>query len=141
MKKITEILNDKEYMMHLFVYLIFGVLTTIVGLGSFWLLRRHLPQIEENLANAISIILAIVFAYFTNRKYVFKSKEKNMFKEFVAFASSRGLTFAFDMASFFIFASVLNYNEMIVKTIISIAVILLNYIISKVYVFKGVKEK
>jgi putative flippase GtrA len=139
-KKIKIILNDKKYIIHLIKYVFFGVLATIVSLGSFWLIRRYLPQIEENIANAISIILAIIFAYFTNRIYVFKSKEKNMLKEFIAFASSRGFTFAFDMATFFIFASVLHFNEMIVKIIIQIAVIILNYIISKVLVFKEVKE-
>jgi putative flippase GtrA len=131
----------KEILIHLFIYFIFGVLTTIVGLGSFWLLRRYLPGVNENFANALSITFAIIFAYFTNRKYVFNSKEKNMLKEFVAFAASRGFTFAFDMATFFIFASIMQFDEMVVKVIISVAVIILNYILSKVYVFKGVKEK
>lgn len=135
MKLFKYILNNKEYIKHLFLYLLFGVLTTVVSLGLFWLLREYAPFINENVSNALSIISGIIFAYFTNRKYVFSSIEKNMLKEFSKFFASRAFTFFFDMFTFFIFASLLKYNEMIVKICIAVAVVILNYIFSKILVF------
>ena len=78
MKKLLNILKDKEKLRELVVYGIFGVLTTIVSFGSFYILRKVFSNVSESILNTISIMLAILFAYLTNRKFVFKSKEKNI---------------------------------------------------------------
>ena len=76
MKKLLNILKDKEKLRELVVYGIFGVLTTIVSFGSFYILRKVFSNVSESILNTISIMLAILFAYLTNRKFVFKSKNK-----------------------------------------------------------------
>lgn len=91
---------------------------------------------NESVLNIISIFLAIIFAYFTNRKYVFKSEEKNILKEFIMFFGSRAFSAIFEITAFFILNGIFKIEGMISKALISIIVIALNYIISKVFVFK-----
>lgn len=136
---ILNILKDKEKIMHLIVYGIFGVLTTIVSFGSFYLLRKIFINIDENILNTISIVIAIIFAYFTNRKFVFKSDEKNILKEFSKFVGSRAFSALFEIVMFFILNTLLKVEGMISKALISVIVIILNYITSKIFVFKGNK--
>ena len=72
---------------------------------------------------------------------VFESKEKNILKEFSKFLMARVASSVFDMASFFVFATCLKFNEMIVKIIISIVVVILNYFLSKLLVFHQKEKK
>ena len=82
-------------------YLVVGVLTTVVSLGTYYacVLTILNPEsaIELQLANIISWIAAVTFAYFTNRKYVFESTESNMMKEAAKFYASRLSTLGMDM--------------------------------------------
>lgn len=80
-----KILENKEKLHELIVYGIFGVLATMVSFGSLYVLGKVFVNTDKNILNIVSIILAMTFAYFTNRKYVFKSKEKNMLKEAAKF--------------------------------------------------------
>lgn len=141
MKKIFDLLKDKEKMKELIVYGIFGVLTTIVSFGSFYVLRKIFENVNESILNAISIILAILFAYATNRKYVFKSKEKNIFAEFLKFIGSRAVSAIFEMVSFFILNTILKIEGMISKAIVSVFVIIINYVLSKIFVFNRKNKK
>lgn len=134
--KLFDFLKDKEKMKHLITYGIFGLLTTIVSFGSFYILRKIYINVDENILNTISIIIAVIFAYFVNKKFVFKSKDKNIFKEFGKFVASRAFSTLFEMVAFFILNTLLNIDGMISKVLISIIVIVLNYITSKVFVFK-----
>ncbi len=124
-------------------YLIIGVLTTIVSLVSYYLLTitilDPLNVIELQIANIISWILSVLFAYVTNRKYVFASKNKNIKKEISKFVSSRLTTLFIDMLLMALFVSILNFNDKIIKLIVQIIVIVLNYIFSKLFVFKEQK--
>ena len=137
---IQKIRNDEKYRKHIISYLVFGIITTLVSWGSFWIMRKYIPMLNENIANIISIILAVIVAYVTNRKYVFSSTEKNIVKEFVAFCSGRAVTMIFETITFWLFATILGINEMLVKVGVSIIVVILNYIISKIFVFKNRKE-
>lgn len=136
--KYTEILKNKKFMIHIFKYLLFGVLTTIFSLGTFWILIKA-TAINENICNFISIVVGILTAYALNREYVFESKEENILKEFSKFVMARVASSLFDMIAFFIFATLLSLNEMLVKIVISIVVIILNYILSKLLVFNNSK--
>lgn len=138
---ILDILKDKGKLKHFVIYVFFGVLTTLVSFGSFYILRKIFANIDENILNTISIILAVIFAYFTNRRYVFKSKEKNILTEFVKFAGSRAFSAIFEIVAFFILSTLLEIEGMISKALISIIVIILNYVTSKVFVFKNKQEK
>ena len=121
-------------------YLIFGILTTIVSLLTYYILVLTLLNpsnpIELQIANIISWITCVTFAYITNRIYVFNSKNKNITKEFIKFYSSRLTTLFLDMLIMFIFVTKLQLNDKIIKIIIQLLIIILNYILSKRLVFK-----
>lgn len=130
-----EKIEDKKFMIHILKYLIFGVLTTIISLGTFWIFITF-TNLNENICNFLSIVIGILAAYVLNREYVFESKEKNILKEFSKFVMSRIMSSLFDIIMFFIFATWLSFNEMVVKIVISVVVVILNYILSKLLVFK-----
>ena len=141
MEKLLALLKDKEKMKHYILYIVFGVLTTAVDFVTFYLLTKFAPSINENISNAIGIFVSIVFAYFTNRKYVFKSNEKNLIKEFAKFFLSRMASTLFNVIAFWILTTYTTISNMLAKLIISVVVVILNYIISKFYVFKEKTEK
>lgn len=122
-------------------YLIFGILTTIVSLITYYLLvltiLNPFKPLELQIANILSWITCVTFAYITNRKYVFNSNDKNIIKEGLKFYSSRLTTLFIDMILMFIFVSKLNFNDKLIKIIVQIIIIILNYIISKLIVFKN----
>ena len=136
MNKLLDMFKDKEKMKHYALYIIFGVLTTLVDFGVYYLLINCLPSLNENFANMIGIFASIVFAYFTNIQYVFKSKEKDMLKEFMKFFISRMSSTIFNIVSFWALTTFTSINSYIVKIIISVFVVIANYVISKFFVFK-----
>ena len=125
-------------------YLIFGILTTIVNLIVKYLLLFTIfdPQdsIQLQIAIVVSWIAAVIFAYFTNRKYVFESINKNKLKEFISFVLARLSTLLIEMAIMWFFVTLLKLNSdlwVIIFTIIAqIVVVVSNYIFSKLFVFK-----
>lgn len=121
-------------------YLIVGVLTTIVSLATYYICVLTFLNPENafqlQTANILSWIFAVIFAYFTNRKYVFKSKEKNKLKEACKFVISRLLTLGMDMFVMFLGVTVLNLNDKIIKLISQFVVTVGNYVFSKLFVFK-----
>lgn len=125
-KRYKEIIN----------YGIFGVLTTLVNIISYFILTK-IFGIQYLISNAIALILAILFAYITNRLFVFESKNKNIIKELLLFFYYRLITSVIDMGLMYIFVSLLHFNDMIMKIISNIIVILLNYVFSKLYIFKN----
>ena len=129
-KKNKEIIN----------YLIVGVLTTFISIGVYYILTITIldpnNEFELQIANVISWIIAIIFAYITNRKYVFESKNKNIFSELIKFSSSRITTLLIEMIYMYITVSILHFNDKIMKIIAQIIVIILNYVFSKIFVFK-----
>ena len=121
-------------------YLIFGFLTTVISLGTYYLLTMTILNpnnpIELQITNVISWIVAVNFAYFTNRKYVFNSKNKKIFSEMIKFYLARIASLLIDMLLMYILVSKLKYNDKIMKIIVQIIVIVMNYIFSKVIIFK-----
>lgn len=125
-------------------YLFFGVLTTIVSLTTYYLLVLTILNsnnpIELQIANIISWITCVTFAYITNRKYVFNSKDNHITKEIIKFYSSRLTTLFLDMLLMYIFVTKLKFSDKIIKLINQIIITILNYILSKIIVFKIKKE-
>ncbi len=121
-------------------YLIVGVLTTLVSLGSYFLCVHTFLNPNDGfqlqMANVISWICAVTFAYFTNRKYVFKSKEKNIAFEAVKFYASRLGTLGMEMLIMFILVTLIGMNDTPGKFIAQILVMIANYFISKIFVFR-----
>ena len=119
------------------LYGIFGVLTTLVNITVFYILT-HFILLEENLSNAIAIILAVLFAYFTNRKLVFNSTAstiKEKLYEFGKFILGRAFTMIVELVGFFLMFNIMHIEELISKILISIIVIILNFFISKFFAF------
>jgi putative flippase GtrA len=124
----------KEVMM----YLIFGVLTTLVNILSYVVFTR-LFKIDVYVSNVIAWILSVLFAYVTNRKYVFNSNIKTLkgkIKEITSFYACRLLTFGIDMLAMYILIDLFNINDMLSKVVVNVIVIVLNYIFSKLIIFK-----
>ena len=111
-------LIKKLFSREVIFYAIFGVLTTIVNISVFYVLT--LIGLEENISNIIAIIIAVLFAYITNRKLVFNSTAKG-FKEI--------------WTEFYKF-NLMHIHELISKIFITILVIILNFFISKFFAFK-----
>ncbi len=137
MEKFIKIL--KKYK-ELISYLIFGALTTVVSLVVYYLsvftFLSPNNAFELQIANIISWIAGVCFAYFTNRKYVFESKEKNKLKESSKFVFTRVVTLIMDMAIMWIGVTLLHGNDKVIKLISQIIIIVSNYIFSKIFVFK-----
>ena len=121
-------------------YLIFGVLTTVISLIVYYGLTFTIINPDDALmlqvANVISWIAGVLFAYFTNRKYVFESKNTNKIKEFTSFVGARVTTLLLDMAIMGLGVTILYGNDKIMKLISQILVIVGNYVLSKVFVFR-----
>ncbi len=115
------------------LYLVFGGLTTVVNIVSFFILRQF--DIAVYISNAIAWLIAVIFAFITNRKFVFESNG-NKVKELISFFAFRILSLGFDMGSMFLLIDILHIGELISKVLANILVIILNYIFSKLFIFK-----
>lgn len=125
-------------------YLIVGVLTTVVSLGVYYfcVLTFLDPRnpVQLQVANVISWIAAVTFAYFTNRKYVFESDDPNMLREGTAFFASRIGTLLMDMGTMFLLVTVMGTNDKIAKLVVQVIVTVGNYLFSKLFVFRKKDE-
>lgn len=133
-KKYKEVIN----------YLVFGVLTTILTLLIYYGLTYTIMDPNNALmlqgANIISWVVAVIFAYVTNRKFVFESKSNNIIRECVSFFGARIVTLIMDMIIMFIGVTVFKGNDKIFKLISQFVVIVSNYVFSKLFVFKKKKS-
>ena len=116
-------------------YLIVGGCTTIVSIVTYWLFRQFISHYL--ICTILSWIFAVLFAYVTNRIFVFHSKEKNIIAEFCSFIFSRVLSLLAEIVCMFLLVDLIHVNDMISKVIVQFIIIVLNYIFSKMFVFKG----
>ena len=118
-------------------YVIFGFLTFVVSTVTYYVSRFCFDYVVSNI---ISWILAVLFAYITNKLFVFNSKvdsKQNLLKEFVMFVISRIATLILETIILFVMIEWMNItNDFIVKMFAQVVVILTNYILSKVFIFK-----
>lgn len=123
-------------------YIFIGGCTTLVNLISYYVLRMT-TSLNLNVANVISIAAAILFAYFANSSVVFRSKAgtlKEKVGEFVKFISARLSTMVIEVGGVWLMADVMKINDYIAKFVIQFIVLVLNYFLSKFFVFSK-KEK
>lgn len=129
----TKFHNKKKYIF----YLTFGFLTTCVNFFAFgifiWLGLHFL------LSNFLAFVIAIIFAYLTNRRWVFTVAEpdKPDLLEFIRFVGSRGSTLLLESIILYSFISILGFNQYVVKVAANIVVIISNYLLSEFIVFRG----
>lgn len=137
MDKIKELIK-KFCTKEVIFYVIFGVLTTLVNIGSFYIMTS-LFHFEENTSNIVAISLAVIFAYFTNKNLVFHS-DANEFGEkvveFCRFILGRLFTMVIEYVGCALLFKYAPISAMISKCLISIVVIILNFFISKFFAFK-----
>lgn len=125
-----------------FNYLIWGGIAFFLSMALFYLFANVMGM-QELIANIVSWVICVIFTYFTNRTFVFKSQNKglaNMGKEFIQFSSARLGTLVLEELVIFVGITLLHGNNMIVKFIGQVLVIVSNYFLSKLWIFKD-KEK
>ena len=131
-----RILIRKYY--DILVYLFFGVLTTLVNY-IVYLPCYNLLHLSAAVSNAIAWVVAVAFAYLTNKPFVFRSYDwsaKTVVPELTKFVGSRVASGALETAIIFVTVDLLQWNGNVMKLITSVLVVILNYVASKLLVFK-----
>ena len=149
MKKLKSLFNKETIL-----YLIFGVLTTVVNYVVFWLCYHILLSGSGSIyANIVAFIFAVLFAFFVNKLYVFESKSWSLAtlkKEIPSFFAARIGSFLIEEAGLFVAEELLQWNELeiltigatvidgvtVVKLALSVVVVIINYIFCKLFIFK-----
>ncbi|UOQ87042.1 GtrA family protein [Gracilibacillus salinarum] len=122
----------------IFNYIVFGVLTTLVNIAVYALFTKVF-SLNYQVATVNAWIAAVLFAYYTNKKYVFKAKDRNLkqlVKSFLLFVYYRVLSLVIDLLVMYLLIEILSVDDMVTKVIANIVVIIFNYITSKLFVFK-----
>lgn len=120
------------------LYLFFGVLSTIVNLGTYFIATRAFG-INYLVSNVIAWFFAVIFAYVTNKFFVFEVKNveiKFLIKEFLSFINCRIVSGVTEIVLIYLMVEILCINDFIVKIITNIVVVVLNFIFSKLIIFK-----
>lgn len=135
-KKIKELfLKNREIVM----YLLFGVLTTVVSLFTYYvcttLFLDVVDAVQLQIANVIAWIVSVTFAYITNKKFVFHSRN-SVVKEIQSFYVSRLGTLAIDMFLMYLLVTYMGIHDIAAKVFVQVVVIVSNYILGKFLVFK-----
>ena len=147
-KLITDYIDDENHVSwynkyrEVLLYLLFGGLTTLINIIAFYFLRK--VSVSLYTSNVVAWILSVLFAFVTNKVFVFESKNQKLkenIKEVVSFFAFRILSLIFDMAFMYVLVKLLTANEMISKVVSNIFVIILNYLFSKLFIFKKKKEQ
>ena len=126
-------------------YLFFGGLTTLLSWGLYSLLYYVVFNKSLNaLSNVISEILAITFAYVTNKLFVFQSKtetKRDFVREVISFFALRGVSFFVNLGAMWLLVDLLLFEGWICKIVVNVVVIILNYVFSKLFVFNKSKAQ
>ncbi|MBR5452385.1 MAG: GtrA family protein [Clostridia bacterium] len=135
--KIRRLLSDGEAIR----YIIIGICTTLVNYLCFAILA-DLIKLDVTVSNVTSVIISILFAYVTNKLFVFRSHCENLKQlifEFVKFVGARGITMVVEIGGLYLLHNLLFMDKHIAKISVQVIVIVGNYFISKLIVFKGKK--
>jgi putative flippase GtrA len=120
----------------LFLYLIFGILTTSINIIVFHISYK-ICAVSMIISNIFAWISAVLFAYITNKKFVFESNTNQPLKEMFSFYIARIITLIIETIFLYIFINILKIDSFFSKIISNIIVIVLNYIFSKLWIFKS----
>ncbi len=134
--KAFKIYND--YKMPI-LYIFFGGLTTLINIVAYSLCY-YLCHIGNVPSNIIAWILGVIFAFITNKIYVFESKSKSILYEISTFFTCRAGTGLLDLGIMYLSVDVFALNELLMKILSNIIVIILNYVFSKVIIFKKIAK-
>ena len=123
-------------------YAFFGVCTTLVNLAAYWFFA-HLLGLAVVPATVLAWGSAVLFAYLTNRKWVFHSEARTrgeIVRELAAFYACRIATGVVDWAGMYGFVELLGWNDLLMKIVLNLLVIILNYAASRLVIFKKRKS-
>ncbi len=156
-------LIDKFFTKEIISYIFFGVMTTLVNLAVFYLTKKLfatigwngvfntiVPEDSEIVelfsggseyldANLIAWVAGVIFAFVTNKLFVFESKSWKPSvagKEFTGFVGARVFSLVVEMLGMFVMVTLLTWNELVAKLVVGVVVIIMNYIFSKVLIFR-----
>ncbi len=121
------------------LYLFFGGLAFVVSVATYSLFNMAL-HINELIANIFSWIITVLFAFFTNRIWVFQSPTEGaaaFLRQMISFYGGRVITLIIEEAILFVFITLLSFSSLGVKIAAQVVVIILNYVISKLIIFRG----
>lgn len=159
-------LIDKLFTREIVTYVLSGIFTTVVNLATFYISKKIFISIgwdgvfnklassagfEKILAllgsgtdyldaTLLAWIMAVIFAFITNKIWVFESKSWKPAvagKEFTAFMGARVFSLLVELLGMFVMVTMLNWHELLAKTLVGIAVVIINYILSKLFIFKN----
>lgn len=126
----------------LFKYLVGGGATTLISIITFYIFLEI--GIDYKVATIFSFILSATFAYFINKIYVFKHKTNNLresLKAYTSFMSARLVSLAIDFLGMILLVEVCNVAELYSKILVNIIIVIINYAISKIFIFKNNEKK
>lgn len=139
-RKFESYLKEKK-LWEIFIYLFFGGLATVVNIVTF-AAAYQLFHLSWPISNTISWISSVLFAFVTNKLWVFQSKTETfgaLAWEFSKFLFARIISFGMDMACMYLFIDILSTGNFVAKIITQIVVVVANYVFSKVFIFKKVE--
>lgn len=119
----------------LILYVVFGVLTTVVNIIAYVVFAKFL-NVDYIMSNIIAWFLSVLFAYITNRIWVFESKSDNILREISLFFGGRLFSGVVDTSLLYLMVDILLIGDFVSKVVTQIIVVVLNYVISKLVVFK-----
>ena len=134
MKKIKELITSCREVL---AYLFFGVCTTLVNIIVYYICRKLGTGTTAGTVTAW--ILSVLFAYVTNRRWVFESRADSaigIVREGLSFFSCRLATGILDLTVMVFFVELLHQNDMLIKILSNVLVIILNYLASKLFIFQ-----
>ena len=119
------------------IYLVFGVLTTVVNYAVY-LPLYNFAQWPASVCNGVAWVVAVAFAYVTNKLFVFESKswDSGVIGELLRFVGSRVVSGAVETVSLLITVDIFGWNGNLMKLLLAVFVIVFNYVLSKFFVFK-----
>ena len=141
MKNLINKIIEKLFTREIISYLIFGVLTTLVNFVFYWLFTDVIG-IYDITAHVIAWIFAVIFAYITPKLFVFESKSwdiKLVIKEVIAFGAARLFSLLFETGFLALTVEILGIPKLIAKVIAAVFVVIINYVASKLFIFKKKK--
>lgn len=117
------------------MYLIFGVLTTLVNVVAYWLFSSPL-SLNTVISTVLAWAVSVAFAFVTNKLFVFEARGvKRLSWEMLTFFASRLFTGLLDVGIMYLFVDVIGANDILIKIISNLVVIILNFVLSRLIVF------
>ncbi|NMD68804.1 GtrA family protein [Bacillus sp. DNRA2] len=122
-------------------YLVYGVLTTVVNIVSYWIFTE-LFYVDYRVSTSIAWLFSVIFAFITNKMFVFNSKGfdlNTMVREFMSFMFFRILSYLIDLGMMIALVEWVQMNDMIAKILANVVVVIINYVASKYIIFRKAK--